>query len=186
MSLVERQRAMLAILAIVALFIIWKNLRPVLLDFVGGGASGAGQVAAIEPREVPRSRVVDLRLEALEAVPGEYQPDRNIFRYGVKPAPPPPPPPPRVVRTPPPPAPPPPPPLPVVPQPPEIDLALLGVLGPERRRIAVLTDGELLINVLKGDVIDGKFIVHQIGYESIDFKFVGFPEVDPARVEIGS
>ncbi len=63
---------------------------------------------------------------------------------------------------------------------------MLGIFGPEDRRIAVLTDGkDWFQNALEEEVIHEKFIVHQIGYESVDFKFVGFPDVEPERIEIG-
>jgi hypothetical protein len=44
----------------------------------------------------------------------------------------------------------------------------------------VFSDGETIINALQGDVLDGKFIIASIGYESVDVKFVGFPD-EPAR-----
>ena len=28
----------------------------------------------------------------------------------------------------------------------------------------------------EGDVLEGKFVVAQIGYESVDIRFVGFPD----------
>lgn len=63
---------------------------------------------------------------------------------------------------------------------------MLGIFGPEDRRIAVLTDGEgWFQNALEQEVVRDKFIVHKIGYESVDFKFVGFPGTAPERVEIG-
>jgi hypothetical protein len=66
-----------------------------------------------------------------------------------------------------------------------VDVTLLGIFGPEDRRIAVLQDGETLINALRGDVVKEKFIIHRIGYETVDLRFVGFPDVPPARIEIG-
>ena len=38
---------------------------------------------------------------------------------------------------------------------------------------------------LEQEVIREQFIVHKIGYESVDFKFIGFPDVEPERVKIG-
>ena len=43
----------------------------------------------------------------------------------------------------------------------------------------------MIINALEQQVIHEKFIVHEIGYESVDFKFVGFPDAAPERIEIG-
>ena len=51
--------------------------------------------------------------------------------------------------------------------------------------MAVLSDAEILVNALEGDVVKEKFIVHRIGYESVDLKFVGFPDAAPARIEVG-
>ncbi|RMH15567.1 MAG: hypothetical protein D6696_20455 [Acidobacteria bacterium] len=69
---------------------------------------------------------------------------------------------------------------------PPIDVSLLGIFGPENRRIAALTDGETIINALEGEEINGKFIVDRIGFESIDLRFVGFPDVPPETLEIDS
>ena len=75
---------------------------------------------------------------------------------------------------------------PAAPRPPPLDLKLLGIFGPESRRIAVLTDGDgWFQNALEQEVIREQFIVHNIGYESVDFTFVGFPDVEPERIEIG-
>jgi hypothetical protein len=87
-----------------------------------------------------------------------------------------PPPPPVIDRGPPPPPPP--------PQPPPIDFELLGIFGPKSRRIVAITDGETNINALLGQEFKEKFIVDRIGFESIDVRFVGFPDVPPKRVEI--
>ena len=71
------------------------------------------------------------------------------------------------------------------PQPPPIDLDYLGSFGPARRKIAVFSDGETIHNAMAGEILAGKFIVHQIGYESVDLKFVGFPEVPAERLPAG-
>ncbi len=184
-TLGPRERLLLGILALLAPIAAWRYVKPAVLKFASGGGS-AVSVGGVRERAEPRQKIVPLRLAALEAPGAEYEPDRNIFRYGVKrkpPPPPPPPPPPRtqtVPRTVGPPPPPPP------PRPPPLDVALVGVFGPERRRIAVLTDAEgTVINALERDVVRKKFIVHKIGYESVDFKFVGFPDTEPERLEIG-
>ena len=64
-------------------------------------------------------------------------------------------------------------------------MELVGILGPERRRVAVFSDGESILNVLKDDVINEKFIVRSIGYQSVELGFVGFPQATPQRVTIG-
>ncbi len=180
-----REKLMLGILVLLAPFVVWKYLKPALLDLANRGSSGIGRLAGVQPRAAARKEIKGLQLAALEKQGGEYEPDRNIFRYGEKPKPPPPPPPPpppvverkpRVTA----------PPQPVVPRPPPLDVALIGIFGPERKRVAVLTDDQgMLINALEQQVIREKFIVHEIGYESVEFKFIGFPDTAAERIEIG-
>lgn len=138
-------------------------------------------------QEETADRVVELRSASLDSVPGEYDPGRNPFRFYQPPrkrTPPPPPPPRPVERA--------PvqtaqaaPPEPQGPTPPPIELGYLGSFGPATRPIAVFTDGEEIYNVRLGDVIDGKFRVVNIGYESVDLAFVDFPEVPAERLPIG-
>ena len=66
-------------------------------------------------------------------------------------------------------------------------LVYLGSSGMEKRRIAVFADaaGENLYNVRVGETVEGKFIVDRIGYESVDLKFVGFPDEPAKRLPIG-
>ncbi len=184
-TLGPRERVLLVILAILAPLGTWRYVKPTLMSFASGGARSQEGVSGVPPSPQAREPIAELRLSALEVRGGEYEPDRNIFRYGEKPKPPPPPPPPpppvRAVRRAA--APPPPPPAP---KPPPLDLKLLGIFGPEHRRIAVLTDGDSWFqNALEEEVIEEKFIVYKIGYESVDFKFVGFPGAKPERIEIG-
>jgi len=182
-TLGRRERVLLGILAIVALAAALRSVRPALLAFAGG-SDGVSRVSGVVPRAAAREEVGELKLSSLEARGGEYQPDRNIFSYGEKPKPPPEPPPPPPVRAVP--RAPQPPPPPAAPKPPPLDLKLVGIFGPENRRIAVLTDGaDWFQNALEQDVIQEKFIVYKIGYESVDFRFVGFPDAAPERIEIG-
>ncbi len=181
----QRERALVAIIAVTAVVVAWKHLQPTLLDFARGGAGSTGDVSGFRQREAARADILELHLSALETSGGEYEPDRNIFRYGQKPKPPPAPRPAAVapVRVAPRPSGPPPPPPP--PKPPPIDFTLLGIFGSEHRRIAVLTDGDSWYqNALEQDVVREKFILHKIGLESVDFKFVGFPDAEPERIEI--
>lgn len=138
----------------------------------------SGDSAEVQ-REARRSqlagiRVVDIRLGDLERDPATYTPDRDLFRY---PPPPPPPKPPKPVVVE---APPPPPPVidrtPPPPVPPPIVYDLLGIFGPERRRIAALKEGEEIVNALEKDILKDKFIVHDIGLNTVEFRFVGFSE----------
>jgi hypothetical protein len=79
-----------------------------------------------------------------------------------------------------------PPPPPPKPQPPPVDVEYLGSFGPASAPIAVFTNGEEIFNVRTGEVIAGKFQVVQIGYESVDLAFVGFPDAPPERLPVGS
>ncbi len=184
-TLGQRERVLLGFLLLLAPFAVWKYLKPAILSLASGGSGSVRNVGGVKPRQVAHREIVALGLSALEGRGGEYEPERNLFRYGEKPKPPPPPPPPpRQARVKPRPTGPPPPPPP--PKPPPLDLELLGIFGPEKRRIAVLTDGDgWFQNALEQEVIREQFIVHRIGYESVDFKFVGFPDVEAERVKIG-
>ncbi len=114
-----------------------------------------------------------------------YQPDRNIFRFGPEPAPPYVPPPPPVYKPPPPPV-DPGPRQPVEPQPPPVPYELIGIFGPKTRRIAVLAEGREIQNALVGDVLRNAFVVRDIGYQTVEFGFIGFPDDRRARIEMGS
>ncbi len=60
----------------------------------------------------------------------------------------------------------------------------MGFFGPADKKIAVFIDGKKQINVLEGDKIQNQFIVERIGYESVDIRFVGFPDVPAKRVGV--
>ncbi len=154
-----------------------------LMSDVGRGSS-AGRDAQ---GAATASEVVALQSAPLDDVPSEYEPGRNPFRFYQPPKPPPEPTPepePRPDPEPVEPA-PAPDPAPQGPRPPPIELDFLGSFGPEERPIAVFTDGEQIHNVRLGDVIDGKFRVIRVGYESVDLAFVDFPEVPAERLPIG-
>ena len=70
------------------------------------------------------------------------------------------------------------------PHPPEFNLQYLGRFGPPEQQIAVFTNGKQIFNKQGGEVIDNKFVVAHIGYESVDIGFVGFPTVPPKRVGV--
>ena len=46
-------------------------------------------------------------------------------------------------------------------------------------------DGSSIYNAGRGDVLNQKFQVVEIGLESVDLGFVGFPDEPPARLAIG-
>jgi hypothetical protein len=147
-----------------------------LAGTVGAGPSGARSAAqSLEIAEASR-----LDLDALAGSTGELEIGRDPFHFAA-----PPPPPPRPAPPPPPPYEPPPPPPPAGPQPPPVDLTYLGSFGPPQHRIAVFSDGKVIYNATRGETLGGRFVVHAIGYESVDLTFVGFPDVPPERLAIG-
>lgn len=144
-------------------------------------------------------RVAELRLSDLQRVPPSYAPGRDPWRF-VEPPPPPPLPPPPL---------PPPPSAEELerrrlaaeeaarraaeaaaeaarPKPPEFTLQYLGNFGPANRRIAVFSDpaGKKIYNLQEGEILEGKFIVARIGFESVDIKFVNFPDEPAKRLAI--
>jgi hypothetical protein len=70
------------------------------------------------------------------------------------------------------------------PKPPEFAMEYLGNFGPADKRLAVFNDGKKIYNALEGEVIDGKFVVARIGYESVDIGFVGFPDWPVKRLSV--
>jgi hypothetical protein len=70
------------------------------------------------------------------------------------------------------------------PKPPEFTMQYLGNFGPSNRRVAVFSDGKKIHNALEGEVIENKFIVARIGYESVDIGFVGFPNTPMKRLGV--
>jgi hypothetical protein len=70
------------------------------------------------------------------------------------------------------------------PKPPQFTMEYLGYFGPADRKIAVFTNGKNQINVLEGDKIQNQFIVERIGYESVDIRFVDFPNEPAKRVGV--
>ena len=135
--------------------------------------------------------VLELHTAQLQRSPQEFQIGRDPWRFGAAPKPEAPPPVARpkpkarpVERRPPPVA------EPVdrepsKPQPPPVDVTFLGTFGPENRKIAVFFDGTSIYNAGRGDVLNQKYQVVDIGLESVDLGFVGFPDEPPARLAIG-
>jgi hypothetical protein len=68
--------------------------------------------------------------------------------------------------------------------PPPIPYKLVGMFGPVDRPIAAFEDNGRLINAREGDVLDGRFIVHKVNRESVDFAFVGLPKDITRRLPI--
>jgi hypothetical protein len=70
------------------------------------------------------------------------------------------------------------------PHPDDFTLRYLGRFGPPEKQIAVFTNGAQIFNRQEGEILDGRFIVSRIGYESVDIRFVGFPEAPARRVGV--
>ena len=70
------------------------------------------------------------------------------------------------------------------PLPPEINFKFIGTFGPRDRPIAVLLMGDQLLNAHVGDVVFDRFILRNIGYESVDVGFVGYPPASTRRLGI--
>jgi hypothetical protein len=201
-----RQKALVGVLAVLVLLWAWSTFGPSDAGPAAPGpapeplagrpaAPGAGRGA---PGGAGLDRVEPLRVADLDRIPPSTQPGRDPWRF-VEPPPPPPPPPPRG-------------PSPedlarlqaerdrlareraeelarqraeaAIPKPPPFPYSYMGNFGPGRR-IAVFTDGQTIVNAREGEVVDGKFVVERIGYESVDIKFVGFPDVPPQRLAAG-
>lgn len=210
----DRTKLLLGVLAFIALFGLWIAFGPgggedepvAARRSSGGDEEGAPAVrlpGAGRPRTAAApDHVEELRIAALTVRPREYTPGRDPWRF-VDPPPPPKPPPP-----------PPPPPLSAAeqearrraeeeaarlraealrrqqeedarPKPPPFTMSYLGNFGPPSRRLAVFSDGKTIYNVLEGEVLAGKFIVADIGYESVDIRFVDFPDLPPQRLAVG-
>ncbi len=145
---------------------------------------GRGRETKVAPEDVP-----DIDSAAFTSRPGKVAPAaRDLFKFKE------PPPPPRIFVPPPPqyippndprfigPRPPPPPPPP--PTPPPIPFQFTGTFGPPHQPIAVIVEGDRLTVVREGDVVDEKFIIRNVGYESLDVGFVGFPEREVRRLPL--
>ncbi len=77
------------------------------------------------------------------------------------------------------------PPPPPPPTPPPFPYKFLGTFGKVPRPLAVFSrDGELL-NVRLGETFGGKFILVNVGIESADIAYVGFPPDVRKRIPIG-
>jgi hypothetical protein len=208
----SRTKLLVGVLAFVGLFAVWIWIGPSGGNEAAPARSSgayddeaapAGRVLPGARRATaakgPVDRVEELRVAALAVRPREYTPGRDPWRF-VDPPPPPPPPPPR-------------PPSAAelearrlaeveaarqrlllqqqqqaeaaVPKPPPFTMSYLGNFGPPSRRLAVFSDGKTIYNAQKGEVLAGKFIVAEIGYESVDIRFVGFPDSPPQRLAVG-
>lgn len=205
----QRAKVLLACLGVTLLVVLWKNFGPSPEPAAAGVAGAPAEVGAkaAAPRGRTRAQrtgetevkdvaaLAELRLADLDASPPSFTVGRNPFAF-VAPPPPPPPPPPkgptpeqlaakaaaiaaqqalaeqRALED-------------AIPKPPAITFAYVGSFGPANRRIAVLSDGTNTYNAMVGDVIEGKFRLEAIGFESIDIGFVDFPNLPAAQLPVG-
>jgi hypothetical protein len=166
---------------------------------VDSGSGAASAVTSASAASAASAQLVEtLRLDALGRTPPGFTSGRDPWRY-VDPPPPPPPPPPKppsaaelrarqeaeeaarrlaeeqarlaAIEA-------------AKPHPPPFTWTYLGNFGPPHLRIAVFTDGRKVWNARQGDTLDNKFIVAQIGYESVDIAYVGFPTVPATRLAV--
>ena len=206
MKLSKRERRLLQILGLIAAAFALRALFALAsggpqVPAAGGavarraapGDARFGRGTRGQPAAIPEA-VVALDLDQLVIRTRDLTVGRDPFRFAPPPPPPPPPPPSkeelerrrreeeerlrqleleRAER--------------LIPRPPEVTLVYLGSFGPTERRVAVFSDAgrDKIYNALAGDVLEGKFIVDHIGYESVDVKFVGFPDAPAKRLAIG-
>ena len=156
--------------------------RETTADGEASRSFGRRPEARVTPDAVP-----DIDVSAFSRRPeGSADVSRDLFKFREPPPPPPPPPrpsyilagDPRFVG----PLPPPPPPAP--PQPPAIGFQFTGTFGNPKEPVASIVEADRLILVREGDVVDGKFIIRHVGYESLDVGFVGFPKTEVRRIPI--
>jgi hypothetical protein len=156
----RRQLTWLAVLVVVVGALAWYRFggsaapaetRPTASNPKAGGTGSVGSALLPEP----------VKLGELVSEGDSPSAGRNLFRFGVKPAPPPAP----VVL--PPPGPPPPPPPP--PGPPPIPLKFLGVMErPDVGVVVALKDpaSGAVFQALEGQIVDGRYRVVKIGKTS--------------------
>lgn len=181
MSPERRQRILLWALLGLVLVAGWQYLGP-YLDFGGEGGGLAGWTGGVKGVAAPEGEIIELA--ALSPEPRTYQVKRDPFRFGELPRPKPPPRPP----TPPPKPTPKPPPEPVETGPvlPALTLSYKGKFGPKRKPIAVLIEGDNIINAREGDEVNEHFRVRSINLESIDLEYIDFPDQPAQRLAVDS
>lgn len=70
-------------------------------------------------------------------------------------------------------------------EPPNFTYKYLGFFGPVEKKLAVFSDGKDIIDLFEGEILAEKFILKNIGYESVTIGFVGFSEEYIKQVEVG-
>src|SRR5262245_37176436 len=173
MATERRQKILLGVLVAVLVAVIYRLLPGTSATPAPASnpQAAAARTAARGERPAQAPTAPDVHLNALEAEkPKPGGSNRDLFRFKPKA---PPPPPPGATRpadqapvTPVPIGPPPPPPLPPIP------LKFIGIMGPERDKIAVLSDGRGgPINGKEGDLVLGQYRILKIGVESVEVAY---------------
>lgn len=202
----SRTKVLLGILGVLLLWMAWHYLGPEGGDQISGsngmppGVAGAIPRASGDPDAKKQVEFVEeLRVADLVGQSHSFTPGRDPWHF-VEPPPPPPPPPPkppsqaeldrmrqeqeRLARE-----------RAAIlaqqqaeaakPKPQPFTMNYLGNFGSPQKRLAVFTDGKTIYNAQEGEVLEGKFIVAHIGYESVDIQFVGFPDWPAQRLAVG-
>ncbi len=185
MTPAERKRLTLLFGVLVVVLIV------LVIRYLPHGAE-AGSSASEGDVQFTVHRVPVLAMEVLTPVP---EPTggigRNPFAFGPKPTPTPAPP--RPTRPPLPTRPPRPTPTPrlirtrdgrSLPPPPPFRDTFIGYFGPANRMVAVFRKGEKVRVQVEGGVLDEKFIVRHVGYQSVEIGYVGYPEEVTTRVPL--
>ena len=175
--------ALLAALLVALGAVVVFRLRPALMS---GMSRSGGPLARVGSYTVP-SLAWDRSREREVPTPGS---GRNLFTFG---APPTPTPDRRPKPTPPPPPPPPPTPTPpgiyvngkwILPPPPPFPMTYLGWLGPERLRVAVFREGDNVLAVPVGETVKQRFILREVGPNTVTIGYVGYPEDVTAKIPL--
>ena len=188
-----RTRLLMTILGVLLAYFGWNDLRPRFSSTGRQSFRSQTSMMKIESRvekTLPKQHL-SLSLAALDLKPGAYSPGRDPFRYAAEEKPEIEPdaaqekapqaapkarrPKPKQAS----------PEVGNKPRLPKINLTYLGSFGMKQQPIAVFAQGEDLINAISGDVLVDAFIVESIGYESVELKFVDFPNEPAHRLAAG-
>lgn len=200
MSKDQQKKVLLGVLLVLLLVAAWRQFGPRITAGSGSREPGSrGQTATngTVMSVVDLPEVVELRLEDLEKVAGQFRPGRDPFRFGESRA--------------------------AEPEPtddeneeaereaaaqealrramearrqqeaaasgrpvlPEFDLKFLGSFGSRQTRLAVFSDGVEIFNTLEGGVLKEHFVIRQIGFESVDVGYLDYPDEPVMRLAAG-
>lgn len=172
MNAERRNQIVLAALVVVLVTALYRAFSaPATVSETDAGVGGQSSGASRGPAGPGLVTAPDVRLESLDADrmrPGDSE--RNLFRFGARPA---------AERRPqedrlPPPAPPPVQVAPTTPSVPPITLKFIGVVQAtaQAQTFAVLRDDRGVYHGREGDVIEGRYRILRIGTESIELAYV--------------